>query len=59
MSSSSVAHTTTYQIPKCGCNKTMRMFISNSSENPKRKYWKYVHFRWGLQAVDCSDGMMR
>ncbi|PNX71045.1 hypothetical protein L195_g058001, partial [Trifolium pratense] len=39
-SSSSVSHSTLYQIPKCGCNRPMRMFVSNSDENPKRRFWK-------------------
>ncbi|CAJ2679647.1 unnamed protein product [Trifolium pratense] len=40
MSSSSVANSMAVQIPECGCNKPMRMYISNSGENPKRRYWK-------------------
>jgi hypothetical protein len=40
MSSSSIANSTPLDIPECGCNKSMRMFISNFDENPKRRYWK-------------------
>ncbi|MCH88202.1 zinc finger homeodomain protein, partial [Trifolium medium] len=40
MSSSSVATSTPLEIPKCGCNIPMRMFTSNTDENPKRRYWK-------------------
>ncbi|KAK2363633.1 hypothetical protein QL285_088592 [Trifolium repens] len=49
MSSSSVANSTAYDIPDCGCKKPMRMFISNSIENPKRRYWKCVH---GVRSCD-------
>ncbi|PNX57869.1 zinc finger homeodomain protein, partial [Trifolium pratense] len=40
MSSSSVANSVPVQIPECGCRKPMRMYVSNSNENPKRRFWK-------------------
>ncbi|XP_058757369.1 uncharacterized protein LOC131630609 [Vicia villosa] len=43
MSSSYVANSEVSQIPQipeCGCNKPMKLFISNSRNNPKRRYWK-------------------
>ncbi|KAK2410089.1 hypothetical protein QL285_045479 [Trifolium repens] len=52
-SSSSVSNTTAYEIPDCGCKKPMRMFISNSNENPKRKFWKCANSR--LHGVRSCD----
>ncbi|XP_024636591.1 uncharacterized protein At4g04775-like [Medicago truncatula] len=26
--------------PICGCEKVMKMWISNTDENPKRKFWR-------------------
>ncbi|PNX54565.1 zinc finger homeodomain protein [Trifolium pratense] len=40
MSSSSVANSMAVQIPECGCKKPMRMYVSNTTENPKRRFWK-------------------
>ncbi|CAJ2633337.1 unnamed protein product [Trifolium pratense] len=40
MSSSSVANSMAVEIPECGCKNPMRLYISNSGENPKRRYWK-------------------
>ncbi|CAL5205689.1 unnamed protein product [Lathyrus oleraceus] len=40
MTTSSVGNFSMSEIPVCGCNKEMRMFISNSTKNPKRRFWK-------------------
>ncbi|CAK8577862.1 unnamed protein product [Lathyrus sativus] len=40
MAMSSVGNSSQSQIPVYGCNRAMRMFISNSSENHKRRFWK-------------------
>ncbi|KAK2375727.1 hypothetical protein QL285_076598 [Trifolium repens] len=45
MSSSSVANVVPYEIPTCGCNKPMKLFISNSNDNPKRRFWKCSRLR--------------
>ncbi|KAK2379778.1 hypothetical protein QL285_067540 [Trifolium repens] len=45
MSSSSVANVVPYEIPTCGCNNPMKFFISNSNDNPKRRYWKCSRLR--------------
>jgi len=26
--------------PICGCEKVMKLLISNTDENPKRKFWR-------------------
>jgi hypothetical protein len=50
-SAASVSNTTADEIPDCGCRKPMRMFISNSDENPKQKYWKCAKSGVSLIAV--------
>ncbi|CAK8569665.1 unnamed protein product [Lathyrus sativus] len=40
MASSSSANSHHVQDPVCGCNRSMKMFMSNSIENPKRRFWK-------------------
>ena len=27
-------------LPVCGCNAVMKLWLSNTDENPKRKFWK-------------------
>lgn len=48
------------QIPVCGCNRSMKMFISNSNENPKRRYWNDKI--WGLMSsyklFICDDELV-
>jgi hypothetical protein len=36
----SIAGSSGVSLPKCGCNVPMRMWISNTGQNPKRKFWK-------------------
>ena len=43
MATSFVGNSSEAEIPIVGCNRAMRMFISNSSENPKRRFWKCVN----------------
>ncbi|CAK8573405.1 unnamed protein product [Lathyrus sativus] len=40
MATYSVGNFSESAIPFYGCNKAMRMFILNSTENPKRRLWK-------------------
>jgi hypothetical protein len=36
----SIAASSGVNLPKCGCNIPMKMWISNTVQNPKRKFWK-------------------
>jgi hypothetical protein len=29
---------------KCGCNEVMKFWVSNTDENPKRKFWRCRNF---------------
>ncbi|CAL5198051.1 unnamed protein product [Lathyrus oleraceus] len=40
MTTSFVGNFSVSEIPFCGFNKAMRMFISSSTKNPKRRFWK-------------------
>lgn len=40
MATTSVCNCSQSQIPICGCNRAMRMFISYSIENPKQRLWR-------------------
>ena len=31
-------------LPKCGCNQMMKLWVSNTDENPKRKFWRCRNF---------------
>ncbi|XP_058775088.1 uncharacterized protein At4g04775-like [Vicia villosa] len=39
-SSSSVGNSIGRSIPRCGCNESLKMFVSNTHENPRRKFWR-------------------
>ncbi|XP_050878664.1 uncharacterized protein LOC127082470 [Lathyrus oleraceus] len=34
-------------LPRCGCNETMKLFVSKSIENPGRKFWKCRNYMNG------------
>ncbi|CAI8606859.1 unnamed protein product [Vicia faba] len=34
-------------LPRCGCNETMKLWVSNTFENPSRKFWKCRNFMNG------------
>ncbi|KAK2434678.1 hypothetical protein QL285_019810 [Trifolium repens] len=38
-----------FNLPRCGCNTPMKLLISNTGLNPKRKFWKC---RNGLDGCD-------
>ncbi|CAK8560578.1 unnamed protein product [Lathyrus sativus] len=40
MASSSSTTSLHVQVSVCGCNRSMKMYMSNSVENPKRRFWK-------------------
>lgn len=31
-------------LPKCGCNEVMKLWVSNTDENLKRKFWRCRNF---------------
>lgn len=50
MSSHFISQPSSIELPIYSCNKITRMFISNSHDNPKRRYWKcptfHLQFTW-------------
>ncbi|CAK8566499.1 unnamed protein product [Lathyrus sativus] len=50
--SSSIANSTGSEILRCGCNISMKMFVSNIQENPRRKFWRCKNY--GKSEVACD-----
>ncbi|CAK8579502.1 unnamed protein product [Lathyrus sativus] len=62
MASSLSANSHHAQAPVCGCNRSMKMFMSNSVENPKRRFWKCQNSRLimsGCNLVIWDDDLER
>ncbi|CAL5205350.1 unnamed protein product [Lathyrus oleraceus] len=55
MTISSIGNFSEFEIPVCGCNKTMMMFISNSTKNPKRIFWKSSNSGLGCSLFIWDD----
>jgi hypothetical protein len=39
-------------LPVCGCNAVMKLWLSNTDENPKRKFWKCRYSRTNVQSCE-------
>ncbi|KAK2455504.1 hypothetical protein QL285_002949 [Trifolium repens] len=37
---SSIGNSSSSNLPRCGCELPMKMWVSNTGQNPKRKFWK-------------------
>ncbi|CAL5212552.1 unnamed protein product [Lathyrus oleraceus] len=59
MTTSSVGNFSVSEIPVCGCNKAMRMFISNSTKHPKRRFWKCSNSGLGCSLFIWDDEVER
>lgn len=55
MATSSIGNSSKSKIPVCGYNKAMRMFISNSTKNPKRRFWKSSNSGLGCSIFIWDD----
>ncbi|CAL5197842.1 unnamed protein product [Lathyrus oleraceus] len=40
------------EIPRCGCNLSMKIRVSNTHKNPKRKFWRCKSF--GKSDISCE-----
>lgn len=38
--------------PVCGCNVVMKLWLSNTDENPKRKFWKCRYSNTNVQSCE-------
>ncbi|RHN58775.1 putative transcription factor GRF family [Medicago truncatula] len=41
---SSIGNSKGRTTPKCGCKRCMRLWVSNTDENPQRKFWRCCNF---------------
>lgn len=55
MTTSSLGNFSKFEIPVYGCNKAMGMFISNSTKNPKRRFWKCSNSGLGCSPFIWDD----
>ncbi|CAK8568248.1 unnamed protein product [Lathyrus sativus] len=50
--SSSIGTSNGRQISRFGCNQVMKIWVSNTSKNPKRKFWRCRN--WQKTRISCD-----